>query len=54
MTDDEWLHIRPEDSYSEGEFKIKPEPADYNIIIEYPAKVATKQDLRDFLKKGLL
>lgn len=52
MTNEEWWNIRPKESYG-SDFKFKPEPTNYNIIIEYPSKVITKQEFMDFLKKGL-
>jgi len=53
MTSDEWFNVRPKDSFVEGNYKFKEEPIDFNIIIEYPKRVVSKDELKDFLKRRL-
>ena len=53
MTNDEWLNIRPQESYSTEPYKAKTEIADYNIVIEYPQKIITSEQIKEFFKRGL-
>ena len=53
MTNDEWFNIKPQESYSAEPYKVKPETTDYNIVIEYPQKILTNEQIRDFFKRGL-
>jgi len=53
MTNDEWFNVRPKDSFVEDNYKFKEELIDFNIIIEYPKRVVSKDELKDFLKRRL-
>jgi hypothetical protein len=53
MTNDEWFNVRPKDSFAKEPYKVKPEPLDYNIVIEYPKKVFSKEEVRELLKRRM-
>lgn len=53
MTNDEWFNVRPKDSFSNEKYRVKDQPIDYNIVIEYPKRVVSKDELKEFLKRKL-
>jgi len=53
MTNNEWLNVRPQDSFANENYRVKQEYINYNIVIEYPERVVSKEEFQDFLKRKL-
>ena len=53
MTNDEWFNVKPENSFYNEKYRVKDEHIDYNIVFEYPKRVVSKDELKEFLKKNV-
>ena len=53
MTNEEWLNVRPEQSFSLVPVVARNVDVDYNFVIEYPKRIRSKDEVTMFFKRAL-